>query len=349
MQHSSSMTASLTRNNFRFFGVDLAAVVPYLRDGWAEALQWPVFSWLTPDDAVRVIHADGSESTRRGASANRIDGAVDARFTALALAEDSLLRRSLLLPSLSNNEVQQAASLDAHAASPFAEQDLLWGFVADRSDRERVRVDIALTSRKLVDEQLAAQRKKLEGLAPEIWADGARPIVMPGYGESSRSAQAHKTRRLLLLLLALAAIQAVALAITPPLQSRQLAIEATSKFDDLQRKVQPQTRMRDEIAKLGEQARLLTTAGQDRHDVVALLDEITRRLPDDAVLSRLEISGSTVRLSGQADNAAQLLQTLGANSAFRDVRAPGGIARAQAGGKESFTIEFNLGAGPKSS
>ena len=90
--------------------------------------------------------------------------------------------------------------------------------------------------------------------------------------------------------------------------------------------------------------RVLEKASEQRHDVVALIDQITRQLPDDAVLTRLEIAGGTVRLSGQADNAAQLLQTLGAKPAFRDVRAPSGISRGPAGGKEGFTIEFRVAA-----
>jgi general secretion pathway protein L len=144
-------------------------------------------------------------------------------------------------------------------------------------------------------------------------------------------------------LLSISAVLLAALAVTPTLQLRERALEAIHRSEELQRAVKPQAQMRDELVRLSEQIRLLGKAAEQRQDVVALIDQITRQLPDDATLTRMEISGGTVRIIGQADNAAQLLQTLGANPAFRDVRAPAGIAKAPAGTKEGFTIEFRAG------
>lgn len=336
------MALTVDRSSLRLFGIDLAVAPAYLRDGWAEAMQWPVFRWLTPEAPIRVVQADGSESVRQGVSARVIPAPDRVRFTALELPEDNVLRRSLVLPRLSDEELRQAVALDVHSASPFAEDDLAWGYVTDRSERERVRVDIALTSRRLIDRQIDVYRERL-GRVPEVWIGGARPFVISGYGESARLAQERGQRRRLFALVALAFLLLAALAITPTLQLRETALDAVARNEALRRAVKPQAQMRDDLAKLGDQVRQLTKAAGARPDVVALLDEVTRQLPDDAMLTRLEISGNTVRLSGQADNAAQLLQSLGAHAGFRDVRAPAGIARAQAGGKESFTIEFTVG------
>jgi general secretion pathway protein L len=336
------MAPTLDQRSLRLFGVDLAAVPGYLRAGWAEALRWPAFRWLTPDDAIRVIHADGSESVRQGVSARQVAAPGRIRFTAVELAEEALLRRSLVLPRLTDDEIRQAVALDVRAASPFAEDDLAWGYVTERG--ERVRVDIALTSRRLIGQQLEAQRQRCGDVEPEVWVGGERPFVISGYGESARLARSRRLRLALACLVAVTAVLLAALAITPTMQLRERALDATSRNDELSRTVRPQSQMRDELVKVGDQVRLLAKAMEQRADVVALLDQVTRQLPDDAVLNRLEIAGGTVRISGQADNAAQLLQTLGANPAFRDVRAPAGIARAPAGGKEGFTIEFRAAA-----
>jgi len=326
----------------RLFGIDLAAVPGYLRDGWAEALRWPALRWLTPDDAVRVFHADGTESVRQGVSARRIAAPARVRFAAVELAEDSLLRRSLVLPRLTEEELRQAVELDARSASPFPEDELLWGYDVERGDR--LRVEIALTSRPLIEQQLAALGPRLGGVQPEAWVGGERPFVIPGYGEPARLARARRMRLALFGLLAATAVLLAALAMTPTLQLRERALEAIRKSEELARTVKPQAQMRDELARLGDQVRLLGKASEQGQDVVALIDQITRQLPDDATLTRLEITGgATVRIIGQAENAAQLLQTLGANPAFRDVRAPSGIAKAPAGSKEGFTIEFRVG------
>ena len=335
------MAMTLDRSSLRLFGIDLAAVPSYLRDGWAEALRWPVFRWLTPDEPIRVLHADGSESIRNGVSARTIAAPASVRFCAVELADETVLRRSLVLPRLGEDEVRQAVELDVLAASPFAADDVAWGYRVERG--ERLRIDIALTSKALIGRQIEALAPRLGGVAPEVWVGGDPPLVLPGYGETARLAQARRMRWTLFALLGVLAVLLAALAVTPTLQLRERTIEAVHKSDDLIRAVGPQARMRDDIARLGEQIALLRKVSEQRLDVVALLDQVTRQLPDDAVLNRLEITGTTVRITGQADNASQLLQTLGANPAFREVRAPAGITRAPAGSKEGFSIEFRVG------
>jgi general secretion pathway protein L len=105
--------------------------------------------------------------------------------------------------------------------------------------------------------------------------------------------------------------------------------------------------MRDELTRLNEQLQKLDLVSRQRLDVLALLNDLTQRVSDDTMLTRFELNNNVVRISGQGDNAAQLIQELGKQPGFRDVRAPMGIARASSGGKESFTIEFNVDAGPK--
>jgi general secretion pathway protein L len=335
------MAMTLDRSSLRLFGIDLTAVPGYLREGWSEALRWPALRWLTPDEPIRVVRADGTESIRNGVSTRSIPEPTKVNFSAVELAEDTVLRRALVLPRLTEQEVREAVELDVRSASPFADDDVAWGYRIERGDR--LRIDVALTSRQLIQRQIEALRPRLGGSEPEVWIAGEPPMVIPGYGESARLASARRIRWMLFGLLAVLALLLAALAVTPTLQLRERALEAVRRSEDLARAVAPQVQKRDEIARLGEQIALLRKASGQRQDVVALLDQITRQLPDDAVLNRLEMTGATVRITGQADNAAQLLQTLGANPAFREVRAPAGITRAPAGSKEGFTIEFRVG------
>jgi general secretion pathway protein L len=339
------MALGLDRGSMRLFGIDLAALPGYLREGWAEALRWPVFRWLTPDEAVRVIGPDGSESVRAGVSARTIRVTAKPRFVAVELAEDTILRRTLTLPRLTQEEIRQAVDLDVRNASPFPEDDTVWAYVLERG--EPLRADIAMTSRRLIAQQLEALRLWLGGMQPEVWAGGPRPFVFPGYGEGARLAQGRRMRWALFGLLSMTALLLAALAVTPTLQLRSRTLEAVARSEVLAREVMPQVRKRDEYAKLSEQLRLLGSAAGKRQDVVALIDQITHQLADDVAVTRLEITGTTVKMVGQADNASQLLQNLGANPAFRDVRAPGGIGRGAPGAKEGFTIEFRVGTEAK--
>ncbi len=336
------MAAVLDKGATRFFGMDLSAVGRFFRLGVAEAVQWRAFRWLTPEYPVLLIHPDGSQSVRLGVSAKLIPSAKKIRHVAIELPDASLLRRSLMLPRLSSDELRQAAFIDARSGSPFAEDDLAWAFFAHRPEGARVRVDIALTSKQIIEREIASKASLLGGVKPEIWVGGDHPFVMPGYGESTRMTRVRAGRRVLCLLAGLVLLQLAAVAITPALQTRQLALDAMAKEARLAAQVKTQAQMRSEFAKLSEQVQLLNAARGDNRDAVWLLNELTRMLPDDVSLARLELTGSSVRLTGQADNAAQLLEALGANAAFRDVRAPAGITRARGVSKESFTIEFSL-------
>jgi general secretion pathway protein L len=336
-------------DKFRLFGLDLAAVSRYFSDGWADALQWPIFRWLKFDSPVRVVRADGTESFRRGSSAKEIRAPRKPAFNALALDEESVLRRSILLPRLSEPEIRQAAELDAQAASPFLESELVWGFAVDQRKRDAVKVDIALTSRQLIDAQIVQCGERFGALPTgiEIWADGEPPIVMPGYGEARRAASSVRYRRVFLGLLVLAILLACLRAVSPTIQLRKRVVEANAKTEDLVRKVKPQAQMRDELTRLNDQLRKLDAVARQRVDLLALVNDLTKKVPDDTMLTRFELTNNVVRISGQGDNVAQLIQSLGNEAGFRDVRAPTGIARAPAGGKESFTIEFNVGPGAK--
>ncbi len=339
------MNVPIDRTAARFFGLDLSALAGYLREGWAEALEWPLFRWLRCEEAVRVLLPDGSVTAWPGAGAATAAPARQPKFIAVVLPEEVLLRRSLRLPRLADAEVREAAQLEAHASSPFPVQDLVWGHAVDRNDGG-IDVRLALTSRSAIEHALQTRRAGLAGSAPEVWAAGGRtPIVFPGFGESLRFARERRARVIALSLACLAACLLVALAATPALQLRLQAEEAQRRLTEIVQASRAQTQARDRLVKLEGEVQALTAAARSRRDVVALLDEITRLLPDDVVLTRFEVNGNAVRLVGQADNAAQLLQSLSTHAKFQNVRAPSGIARAPSGGKESFTIEFTVGAG----
>lgn len=342
------MAMGLEPGALRAFGFDLSAAFSRFREGWAEALRWPALRWLTPEEPVRVLHPDGSESFRIGLSGRRLSAAVSrVRSVAVEMPEDFVLRRSLVLPRLASDEVMQAAELDARTSSPFPEAELAWGLEVLRG--EPTRVNIALTSKRLAERRIDTLRGKLGGAQPEIWAGGERPILIRGFGESARLGRQVRARRALVALLVLAGALLAALAVTPTLQLRAQVLEAARKAEELEQAVKANAAMRGELMRLSDQVQLLGKAFERRQDVVALLDQITRQLPDDAFLTRLEIQGNTVKIMGQADNAAQLLQTLGSNPLFREVRAPSGLTRAPSGGKEGFTIEFRLEAEAKAS
>ncbi|MBS0506420.1 MAG: PilN domain-containing protein, partial [Proteobacteria bacterium] len=74
--------------------------------------------------------------------------------------------------------------------------------------------------------------------------------------------------------------------------------------------------------------------------LAAVIDGLSSQLPDDASLDRIEISGSHIRISGVANNAAELITQLARLPSFIDVRANGPSVRDTSVNKERFTIDL---------
>lgn len=209
--------------DLRFFGLDLTNAWQQLRQPWLRMHEWPVFRWLTPAPPVRVLRADGSEACWQGVRRRAAAMPNPApRLLAVELPEDIVLRRQLTLPAMSSADAMQALGLQVRSFSPFADTDLVWGCRTAPTADGSIHADLALASRKQVAHHLDAQAARLQGAAAasEVWVcpDDAEPIVMAGYGEVRRAADALQQRRVGYGLLLCAALLLAAMGLTPTAQ-----------------------------------------------------------------------------------------------------------------------------------
>jgi len=71
---------------------------------------------------------------------------------------------------------------------------------------------------------------------------------------------------------------------------------------------------------------------------VAVLDDLSRRLPEDTFLERLQIENCEIQLQGQAKEAAKLISLLSSSACLGDPRLQGQIQPDARTGKERFQI-----------
>lgn len=330
------------RNPYDLFGLDLRKLAGLWRQGWREALEWPFFARLLPAEPVRLCLPDGGERLWPAAA-----GSTAARAHALLLPDEMVLQQHLHLPPLSAAELRQALQLAVQAATPFGLEATAWGYRAEAAGGQ-LRVELAMAAKAHVADYLAAAcdgDAHGEGAELEIWAGGPPFVVLEGYAETRRHARTRWRHRQTLALIGTAALLAVALAASPALQARRQAQEAQARLDALTQAVAPIVATRDAFGKTNLQLQAVAAYASARPDPVALLGRLSQLLPDSAHLTRLELRGDTVTLGGLADNAAGLMETLGAQPDFHDLRSPSAIARDRASGRETFAIEFKLGEG----
>lgn len=333
------MTAD--RNPYDLFGLDLRRLAGLWRLGWREALDRPFFTRLLPAEAVRLRLPEGGERIWPAAGAA-------GRACALLLPEEKVLQQSLLLPPLSSAELRQAVLLAVQATTPFGVDATAWGYRTEVAGGQ-LRVELAMAAKAHVAECIAAARAgdaQGAGAELEVWAGGPPPfVVLQGYAEAHRYARTRRRHHQTLALIGAAVFLAGALAASPALQAQRQAQEAQARLDALTQAVAPIVATRDAFGRANLQLQAVTAYAAARPDPVALLGRLSQLLPDSAHLTRLELRGDTVVLGGLADNAAGLMETLGAQPDFHDLRSPSAIARDRATGRESFAIEFRLGQG----
>ena len=267
-------------------------------------------------------------------------------FTAVEIPDELLLHRSLVMPRMAAQDLHDALLLEVRSHSPFGSDDVAWGFVSHDSANGARRFDLVMASRRQINEFVQGRWPELSasGQVPEAWAVAGlpAPVVLGGFGEGRRMQHAAGQRRLHLGLLALALALATAVVLTPTAQLRLRALEAVKAFSGVASGAAPLVRKRDELVVLTDRVRAIATITADRVDPAAVLEYLTRVLPDDTYLYSLDIKGARIVASGHTVDASALLQRLSADPRLRNVRSPTAVTRQPGATKEAFTVEFTL-------
>ena len=349
----------------RFFGLDLNQLKADVFKTWRRAPQWPPLSWLRPEQMLRLVPAEGApsvvwESGQPVAKAGREPG-----FWAVELPEHMVLRKTVALPALDPQDCASAAELEVQAISPFAADELLWGYTELSRSSKAVKLLVVLASRTQTEPYLQARvaeqlhlqtlkgQTKAESLEqPEVWvfAPERIPVVFQGFGEHARYAWGRKRLWWNVSGVALALLLCAAIAATPTAQLRLRAIEATHAYEGMAAKTADVVAKRESLIQSADKVAGLSELLGERIDGVQVLSMLTNVLPDDTALQSARIQGSKVTISGLTENASALMQKLSNQDGVKDVRAPSAATRMGGGNKESFTIELGLDAkvfGPK--
>ncbi len=322
--------------------LDTATLGRLLLQPWRDLLRRPALAWLAPQPAVRLLHADGSQSLwqgeqRRNATARELQAAA---FAAIEWPADQVLDvRVPLPPTLTATDREAALALQAGMASPFEPADLVWGARAGTTAGEWV---MLLASRKAVQARLDTV-DAIGHKAPEVWAfagDG-RPVVLRGFGEAARQQRSGRGRGLAAALVLLAMLLLLAILVTPALQMRWKAQQAERAQAELQARLAPVLAERERLATAQAQLQTLRDLAAERIDPLAVLNRVTQAVPDDSWVQRLQIQGARVTITGQTPNASALMNRLSSQPEVSDVKAPAPATRS-IGGRENYTIEFTL-------
>jgi general secretion pathway protein L len=208
-----------------------------------------------------------------------------------------------------------------------------------------LRVDLVVIPRAQLDAELArVAGADLALAAVDSWTSESggsrRPTnLLP----PERRARNRDMRLPLNLGLAALAIVLLAVNMAESLSNRaaaKAAMEAEVEAAKVEaRKVAEQ---KNQLTELIDGANFLTEKKRKEPLMIALLDDITRRLPDDAYLERLSENDGQVQMQGEADEAAKLIGLLVDSPYLSNPGFQGQVQPDPRTGKDRFTINADL-------
>lgn len=309
----------------------------------------PALAWITPQLPVRLMESSGGQSLWVGGRRVQAREAElrAARFTAVEVPGELALTRRLVLPQLSQRDLQDALGLEVRDSNPFDPADLVWGYRATPGDQGQLNVEAVLAARTHVRQHIEQVAPALlDSLSVEAWvmADDGAPVVLRGFGEAARAQRASRGRAFAYALMALSLLLATAMAVTPTVQLHVRTLQAAAAYRALQQRAGPAIAQREALLRGREDLANLQEAMAEHVEPLVAIDMLTQLIPDDTWLQRVQAQGSKFTLSGQTPNAAALMNTLSGNVAVREVRAPTPAIR-MANNRETFVVEFTVAPG----
>ncbi len=267
--------------------------------------------------------------------------------TVLCIPAERVLQRTLALPAAAEDNLRQVLSFEMDRQTPFkADQVYFDSRVVGRDASGRnLSVELVLLPRAQLDQEIGALppgAAALDGV--DAWrAEPGGPRRQINLLPQERRAQRRDLRLPLNLGLAALAVILLVINMDESLANRTAALEAMrAEVEKSNAEARQVAALRKTLADSIEGANFLGDKKRNSPLTVALLDDLSRRLPEDTYLERLQIEGGVAQLQGQAKEAAKLISLLAASECFGDPRLQGQIQPDARTGKERFQITADV-------
>ena len=240
------------------------------------------------------------------------------------------------------DNLRQVVGFDLDRQTPFRAEDIHYGV------RE---LDEPAPEGRFVAELAATPRSTLEPLLDELAALGIQPDrVDVDHGHAlagldllppARAPRRVDRRRRLNAALAAVIVVLVFAAMATWLHNRNAALEdMRASVESLRADAQRVTALRQRLTESAGASGFLTRKKAESPSVLPVLEELTRRLPDDTWLERFTLNGSgQLGFQGQSPQAARLIDALKGAKTIGDPSFQGTIQTDPTSGKERFYMQ----------
>lgn len=267
----------------------------------------------------------------------------------LQIPTASVLRRMIDLPAAAEENLREVITFDMERQTPFTAEQVYYDarVVRRMPERHRIGVELIVVPRAQVDPAVAALQSwgiTVNGIEVANPAGAPRVISLAA---QTPIAPAGRGQRIVTAAFAVVAVALVVALVSIPLYRQAETMEALSVEVAKAKKVADSARKtQEEIDHLTALDRFLIERKMARPPRVALLDELTRIMPDDSWLYRIRFSGDEVQTFGYSAAASNLIGPFDTSPLFKEPQFMAPLMRDPRVDAERFTISLQLEKGP---
>jgi general secretion pathway protein L len=259
----------------------------------------------------------------------------------LRLPREAVLERNVVLPLAAERDPERVLGYEMERLTPFAADEVFWGFGIEARDKARGRLVLRLT---------VVPRAAIAGLMEVLTRHGGRPDLLeaavPGGMRSITLTHegADAGRRWLSErnLAVATAMMAVLVVVSPFLrQSLQLS-DLQDRLETMRPRVAQAEQLRRQITGAGTGGDAVAAETRRLGDTLEALAAVTEILPDDSYLTEFTMRERKMTLSGLSASAPKLINALSSDPRIRNPAFTAPVTRSESNHNDVFSIRAEL-------
>jgi general secretion pathway protein L len=260
---------------------------------------------------------------------------------------ERVLSKTIELPAAAGPNLDRILSFEIGRHFPFPAERVFYRHrVVRRSDGSGAAagpvlwVELVAVPREVIlsiADELAAVGRRASAYAL-LSAPSATPVMIrPLVAVPKALSRANRRRAFVVAVMALAAV------ISWPVAQHFRLAALEREIALLKPRAEAALRAQERQRREAEQGAAIAALGAGRPPLIAILDTLSREVPNDSWLTGLSINGRDIVLDGLSPSAASIALALGKTGEFRDIAYRSPITRDPTTGLERFQLGFAIG------
>ncbi len=249
--------------------------------------------------------------------------------------------RQIQLPLAAEENLRQVLGFEMQRKTPFRAEQVFFDYrvTARRVESKNIGVQLWLVPRDYVENILNALADW--DLVPDLdkGSNKAGVGIFPFVSSDAARAPSSRLNRLLVALNL--ALLGCAVAIPLVQQQRQLD-QLRARFEEVREAATTASELQQQIDTRSARARYLFGRKSERPASVELLEELSRRLPDDTWLFRVDMRDGKVNLQGTSKRASSLIAALEDSHFLRGASFASPVTQDGNSGRERFHLSASV-------